>query len=47
MEADAWATILFTQGKNGLELLHKQGISGMVVENDESINYTGDIFSNV
>ena len=47
MEADAWATILFTQGKNGLELLHKQGISGMVVENDGSINYTGDIFSNV
>jgi thiamine biosynthesis lipoprotein ApbE len=47
MEADAWATILFTLGIKGLKLLEEQSISGLVVGNDGSISYTGDIFSKV
>lgn len=47
MEADAWATILFTLGIEGFKLLEEQNISGMVVGNDGSISYTGDIFSKV
>lgn len=47
MKADAWATILFTLGFDGLQLLEAQGISGMVIGNDGSKSYTGDIFSNM
>lgn len=47
MEADAWATILFTLGAEGLKLLEDQRISGMVVSNDGKVSYTGDIFSNL
>lgn len=47
MEADAWATILFTLGVDGLSLLEKGKIQGVVVDNDGSISFTGDIFSNM
>ena len=47
MEADAWATILFTLGTDGLKLLEEQGISGMVVENNGSVSFTGEIFANM
>lgn len=47
MEADAWATILFTLGVDGLSLLEKGKLQGVVVDNDGSISFTGDIFSNM
>lgn len=38
LEADPWATVLFTLGKSGLQLLKDKGFTGIVVDNNGQIS---------
>jgi len=43
IEADTWATVLFTLGEKGLELLKSKKLAGIVVDKDGKISQTGSI----
>lgn len=40
MDADSWATALFTMGESGLKLLKKNGFEGIIVNSSGAINKT-------
>lgn len=43
IEADTWATVLFTLGEKGLELLKSKKFAGIVVDKNGKISQTGSI----